>query len=800
MINVIFLAENQMNNYSIKAGENLYLTSIAPTKKEQPAKVVEIPTNHVVVIDCSGSMSCDLPKIREQLKLKLPKLLADKDTISIIWFSGRGEFGTLLKGEFVSSLKDLNDVNKAIDRWLRPNCLTGFKEPLEEAVRLVTDVQKKNPGVFSLFFMSDGYDNQWSQAEILTAMEKAAGCYASTTIVEYGYYCNRNLMAAMAEKAGAALIFSADFDGYEPTFESVMQKKVSGAPRIELTLHDTPVGGFAFAIHGTELITFGCVDGKILVPEDFESVWYLSENPFSVESKIDLSEMCHTLTTKSTALSVIDFTIFPGVRAIYAAMSLYGQRMLSDVVYSLLRATGDVKLINKFSSCFGKQLYSDFCELTSNIALSGNGMFMEGRDSNKVPKDDAFTVIDLLKLLSEDEGNRILFEHPLFKYSRIGRGRVDSSDLLSEEEQAEVAQLTEAMTKTKVGSEIKKHQARINEILASKKEALKFVPDPAPNGYSISALKTNEERPNMSILLRKEGTVDLSSRLTKELEGVIPATFKTFIWRNYAIVADGLVNVEFLPCKITSQTALLLGESNCPSEYMQMDLDNHIVTFNLRQIPVINRKMVQAVSARTLFEQEFELTKLRTAQKVFNTYVKDMSPPTRGAEGIAALYGEAAATWLKEQGITDGGFNPKVVQAESTDFYMGKEVVVSIKGYSKIPSVKELKEMVKKGKVNAPGALMQPFYNEVEAYLNDPTVKGVVADAAIIKWLEDKAKDTTNQVRRLLFLKAQQVFSIVVGQVWPSEFSSLDENTLSITVDQTKIDGKIEQKEVKIKI
>lgn len=790
-----------MNNYSIKVGNSLYLTRIAINKKEQPAKVVEVPTNHVLIIDCSGSMAYDLPKIREQLKLKLPKLLNEKDTISIIWFSGRGEFGTLLKGEFVSTLKDLSDVNKTIDRWLKPNCLTGFKEPLEEAVRLVVDVQKKNPGVFSLFFMSDGYDNCSTQAEILTAMEKAAGCYASTTIVEYGYYCNRKLMALMAEKAGAALIFNEDFDRYEPTFEASLNKKISGAPRIELILHEMPIGSFAFAVHGTELITFGCVDNKILVPEDFESVWYLSDNSLSIESKTSLSEMCETILTKSTALTVMDFVVFPGIRATYAAMALYGQRMNSDIVYSLLRATGDVKLINKFSSCFGKQLYSDFCDLTSTIALSGEGIFQEGRDPNKVPKDDAFTVLDLLRILSEDEGNRILFEHSAFKYSRIGRGRVDSSDLLSKEEQAEVALLTNAMTKTKVASEIKKHQTRINEILASKKEALKFVSDPAPNGYSISALKTNEERPNISILLKKEGMVDLISRLPEEFIGKIPTTFKIFIWHNYVIVADGLVNVEFLPCHLTSQTAFVLAESNCPLEYVQADNDNHIVIFNLRQIPVINRKMVQAVSARSMFEQEFDLTKLRSVQKVFNTYVKDMSPPTRGAEGIASLYGEAAAVWLKEQGISDNGFNPKVVQAESTDFYMGKELSVSIKGYSKIPSVKDLKEMIKKSKINAPGALMKPAYDEIETFLVSDAVKNASDKNQVIsEWLSKRAKDTTNQVRRLLFLKAEQVFSVIVGQVWPSEFASLDENTLSITVDQTKIDGIMKLEEIKVKV
>src|SRR5690606_21479341 len=100
---------------------SLFLASVpVPKGSKAPKKPEPQPTNHIVIIDCSGSMYGDLPKIREQLKAKLPTLLGEKDTVSIVWFSSRGEFGTLVKGEPVATLADLNDVNKAIDRWLRP--------------------------------------------------------------------------------------------------------------------------------------------------------------------------------------------------------------------------------------------------------------------------------------------------------------------------------------------------------------------------------------------------------------------------------------------------------------------------------------------------------------------------------------------------------------------------------------------------------------------------------------------------------------------------------------------------------
>ncbi len=265
-----------MEPTSFAVSDSLYLTSL-PVSWKEPAKPKEVPTNHLAVIDCSGSMAYDLPKIREQLKKKLPKLLREKDTISIIWFSGRSQFGTLLEAEPVATLTDLKDVEQAIDRWLRPTGMTGFKEPLEEVPNLVARVSKKTPGsVFSLFFMSDGCDNQWPRQDILKAVEKAGSSVASATFIEYGYYADRPLLTQMAEKSGGALIFAEDFDRYVPAFEAAIQKRQSGAKRVEVKIPGDPIAGFVYAFSGNDLLTFAVEAGSVQVPEDTKEVWFLS--------------------------------------------------------------------------------------------------------------------------------------------------------------------------------------------------------------------------------------------------------------------------------------------------------------------------------------------------------------------------------------------------------------------------------------------------------------------------------------------------------------------------------------------
>jgi hypothetical protein len=773
-----------MTTTSFKIADQLYLVS-QTVSKTKAVKAEPPPTNHIAVIDCSGSMSWDLPKIREQLKRRIPKILKAKDTLSLIWFSGRGQHGVLLEAEPVSTLADLQDVNKAIDRWLSPVGMTGFKEPMEDVVSLVKKI-KKNGNTFSLFFMSDGCDNQWSRAEILQAVEKAAGGLASATFVEYGYYADRPLLTAMAEKAGGQLIFAEDFDRYEPQFEAAVTKGISGAPRIEVKLDsDLVCELFAFSMDGDALTTYSAEDGpnsstlnlKVKVPEDLTAIYYLSPKPVGKEG--------NSVNTCTQENGVEAATV---VAAAYAAVSLFSIRMKPNTVYPLLKALGDVALIEDFSGCFGKQKYTAFMEASKGAAVDASKRYPKGYDPTKVPAEDAFTVFDLLRILSQDDGNYLLLDHEAFKYSKIGRGRTDANAVLTKEEAAEVAKLTAEMGTTKDPAKIKDLANKIASI-TDKPAALKFEADKSDGGYAITNLTYNEERPNISVLVRKTGVVDLSGRLTAELKGKVPEKFPTFVFRNYAIVKDGLINVEVLPCKLSEATRKAL-----PADIITEK--DGVTLVSLKGIPVVNRQMVKEASAKDLFELEHALTVAKAVQKVYNHYKKELLGG-RKSEGFEAKYGAEAAQWLKDQGITDySGFSPKSVTDEAKDFYMSKEMKVSLKGLASLPSVKDVLAKKASGKLNASAALMAPTVDEVTKFLtSDIYMKAAAKDEVLDAWLEGQSKAATAKARALIREKAQRLFTIVVGQVWFTEFSSLEENTLEITVGKDKILGKVEMVE-----
>jgi hypothetical protein len=773
---------------SFEIAPSLYLVRQVAASQGTTAAAPQ-PTNHVAVIDCSGSMTGELPRIREQLKKRLPQLLAEGDTFSLIWFSGRGEAGALIEAEPVATLKDLQDVHKAIDRWLRPIGLTGFKDPLVEAEKLITRVSKKNGNPFALFFMSDGCDNQWSRADILKAIEGIAGKLSSATFVEYGYYADRPLLSAMAEKCGGSLIFADRFDQYVPAFEAKMQQRAVGEKKLAVKVDGDPIGGFVFALDSEkhEITTYGLDAGQATVPAGTDAVWYLSP------SKIGMGDAMSRYVRQDRLGQTKVNHDEPMLAGCYAALSLFAVRMKPDIVYPILKTLGDVAFIELFAGCFGKQKYTEFMQAARTAAFYPDVRYTNGYDPTKVPADDAFTVLDLLQLLTEDEATHILLDHPSFEYSRVSRGTLDADENFYVAEQEQLDALKVQLAAAKKPAELKKIQTEIDALLATKRDALKFVPTPAPNGYPLANLVYNENRANISLLVTKGGTVDLSARVVAKEPWAknIPTTFPTKIWRNYTVVADGLVHVEQLPVVISKQTYQMLKDKASMRLIGDSTLPTCTVVINLKPLPIINRNMVGSVSARDLIETQYELLDAKAHQKVYNSFVKTKAPGAKTADSdLAVKYGEDAAAWLKEQGITDAGFAPKRTQAESTDFYMAKELEVKLKGYSSLPTL----ENAKAGKGGGGGALMKPVITNVESKLAKLNDEGKAA------WLQNQQTTVRAQTRRLIQRMAQKKFAVIVGQVWPSEFKSIDENTLTVKIDGKDIVGTIEMSETEVRI
>lgn len=342
---------------------------------------------------------------------------------------------------------------------------------------------------------------------------------------------------------------------------------------------------------------------------------------------------------------------------------------------------------------------------------------------------------------------------------------------------------------------------------------LKFRADKAPDGYPIATLTFNENRPNVSFLTKRTGFVDITKRIpTDAMVKTLPGDFPSFIYRNYAVIKDGLVNIDRLPVRLSEDTYNELLAHGCPDDVFEgaegePDKDGTTYILNLRALPVINQQMIKDVSAKDYFERKFALTSAQAVAKVYSSYAKELLPE-KTSEGFAVLYGEDEAAWLKEQGITEhSGFAPKSVQAEATDFYMGKELKVNLKGLSSLPSLNAVRKQIEKGKLNAGGQLMKPTIDKVEAFLTSDAYTGAADKDAVLKaWLDGNAKDAKATTRKLIYDIAQTTFALIVGQVWFNEFESLDDNELDIEVQFTDDDPRValpckaEMREIEVKI
>lgn len=675
------------------------------------AKPVPAPVHHLVAIDISGSMYSDLPELRVHLKNKLATLVGANDTVSLIWFSGRGQCGTLVEAMKVNGVADLSSLHSAIDRFLVPTGLTGFKEPLQQAGAIIDRLKAKAPGaLFNLFFLTDGGDNQWSEKEILDVCKVLEKKLDSAAVVEYGWCCNRPLMTKMAETLGGNLVFSDGFESYAVAFEGALSGK---SKKVPVKLTNAASAGYVFAVAGDNLLTFTPdADGVVLVPEGLTAVAY-----FVAEKGEAFDHTKHT-----------DANIF-------AAVVPLAQRMESDKLFSVLGALGDVALVHSFSSCFSKEDYSRFQAEALAAAADVTKRYAAGYDADAVPKEDAYTVLELLSDLSGSAENLFYPYHSAFHYERIGAAR-EAND-----------------------------------------EEVRFSVADKAKGYAINGLVWNEDRPNVSIRVKVDGVV----KLPASRPAMVPAAVESFIYRAYTVIRDGIVHTRKMPVSLAEATfaklqanGLLVGESWAAGKVFVLDYP---------KLPVINRLMVKGTTAKATFNTVVELALLKGAQKVFNDWRDRISP--KESKKFLAIYGDVGTEYLKSVGVTDyNGFNPPSTTVKSGDFYMANELKIAVKGLSSLPKVLDVEAAVDSGKKLKIGEfVMTGAIKRLDDFMASPLYTSAAdGNALLATWLEGEQKAIITKTRELMEKLAQSKFSIVVGHIWFADMPSMDDNALDIDV------------------
>lgn len=714
-----------MNHTKIDQG--FHLVSQQVSDRRVVANVTK-PTNHVFVVDVSGSMSWELPHIRTQLKNKLSTLMNPGDTISIIWFSGSSQAGILKEEVEVKSLKTLTDLHEAVDRWLKPVGLTAFLKPLQLAKEVVQRIKKNRPSsVFSLIFLTDGYNNDCPWPEVIKSLKEIEPDFSSSVFVEYGYYADSKRLTEMASIMGGEKISCDGFDEFEPMFDKKISTGLTGGKKVVVDV-ESDLYDFAFSVTPSGgVVLYNIDNGKIMVSEDVDQVYYFSSKPLGT-------------------------SVLPDNSALYAAVYVLSDKLLNDDAERMFNMLSDPYHYRMLANAFGKQKLNAFKAAVAECVADVTKRFPEGVFPITRVDDHAYCVMDLINDLGEMD-NKFFPGHPEFNYNRIGRKRVTAVNEAGEPEQIEA----------------------------------KFVQtDPNP-GYPLTSLVWNENRANLSVLCRIEGTVELPAN-----EHNITSV-PSFKYRAYTLIKDGILNITKLPVNYTKELYDLLL-----SRGINAEIQEDYIILDLSSLPLVNRAMVQNCSANDLARQEWELIKLQGRKKVYDYYRKSLFP--KESKSYAETYGQEAAEWLKQNGITDyNGFSPKTTAAESTDFYMSVNLFTKVKGLSSLPKVEDVIANMAKGPITKPSEwVMAVAIEEYNQQINSPlfmSMKPEDQQKALQNYIITKS-DELNKARRAALREiAKTKFSLILSKKWFKEFKTFDENKLTLFLDGHQLDFTFEMTE-----
>lgn len=738
---------------NVKLNENYYLT----TQEVNSDVTVEVAkkTNHIFVVDVSYSMWQDLPLIKKQLKNKLSNVMRDGDTISIVWFSGSRDCGVLKEEVEVKSLKTLSDLNDAIDKWLRPVGCTAFQRPLQLVHDIIGRIKTNRPeGIFSMIFLTDGYNNDCPWNEVISALSVLENELASTTFVEYGYYADSRRITEMASLIGGEKISCDGFDEFEPIFDSKLSTEILGGKKTVVEITDGYLYDFAFSVgKDGSVLLYNINDGEILVNSSVKEIHFFSPSAIGYE---DIHQ--------DTAL--------------YAAIYVLSDKLLNDDAEKIFYALGDQHHYQMLVNAFGKQKLNSFKTAIKECVVDATKRFPDGeRVQIQAVPDDAYCLMNLIEDLGNAENCLFYPNHEDFNYNRIGRKKVAVGSTITD---ADKKRLAEA-----------KNFEELNKItleLAESKVDVKFVNNNPERGYPLTDLVWNESRANLSVRIYIEG----KAVLPENSFGVDEVA--SFKYNTFTLVKDGIVNVKKLPVLWSLELEELLTENG-------VDFTMDVVKYNaliegttygrtmvidLTSIPIVNRGMVQTVSAMELAKQQWNLKKLQGDKKVYDFYKKQLFPKT--SKSFVELVGQEAADWLKEVGITDfNGFAPKVTSAEATDFYMSVVLDTKIKGLSSLPKVDDVLKKIESGaKLKLSEFVMSDAIKKYHEQLNSDMYKslGEEQQKGVLKtYLETKSAILNKQRRKVLQEIAEIKFSLILSKKWFTEFNSFDENQLAVNFD-----------------
>lgn len=591
----------------------------------EPSKE-DVPIHHIQILDRSGSMYGDIDKLIENVKETI-RHMKETDFYTVIWFSGKGEFRTILKG--ISCNHSQDNEFKVLDSIKSVIGLTCFNEATSEAIA-ITDELKDLCGTVSITLFTDGMSTVSGDNLAMTdLLEEIVNKYndkiVSFNTIGYGDYCEETLLSSWSNMTQYGMFtHQSEIDQYFSIFDSnkeIFSNMSNNVIDVELKGNSSVVmyystNSFVRKIEGQKIHYTMCPSRNQIIltsldksMDDLVVVVNGIEYPIK-DVKSEINE------------NWFNSIFYKIAYAEYVTGSSY-----SSLNY--LGLVGDKHLIDDHMNSFNKFERAKHTAWLKKAVKQTKYRSPGSASIDYIPDPNTPCVIDLLTVLAT---NNCLYDPNYTTYSRIG----------------------------------KKVEDRFNMFVSS------------GDLCEISDIVFNEEHLNVSIRFKMDGYVRLNPRQAKEVG--LDDEFACSIFRTHTIIKDGNFNVRTISIKTDKPAIQDYIKENFGYAIDSFTDDGRMI-IDLTKIPVVNRRY-NNIDIKTIYQKTKDIAIARSYLKVIKYLISEMSS---GYTSETRKYTDEQVKLLNEYSIRNGiynGIDNKIPANGDCDFYVTRTVKFFLKGFS----------------------------------------------------------------------------------------------------------------------
>lgn len=625
---------------------------------------VDGTTEYIFLLDRSGSMCRDIDALIEDVK-KVIRTLDTDDYVTIIWFSGEGQYRTVVK----CAKNSCDDICKILDGLKSTVGCTCFSDPIAELGTIIEETACI-ADVINVTIFTDGEPvTSWSRTEelrrIFNNLDAIKDKIVAFNTIGYGNYYNRELLKQMSDVTEYGVMTHAskitDYSSIVATNIETIKDLVGKRVRILADYDSTII---------TQSKT-GCKmferSGVIRLSKQLNAVHIIFDNEDDYD---EVAYFVDGVPYVAKAKAKYSMTKLDDIMYLYAYQLMYNNKRADAI--SVLNFIGNKVLLDDVMSSFTA---SEVGEFMNN--LKGYALKTKSRPKSKIarnsymPSDDDVSVVDIIEFLV----NRHAMYMPNKSYKRIGKKVVDEFDL--------------------------------------------FTPNDNNVFNYMSNLTLNKDKMNISIQFIRDGKVRLNPIQARQVG--LPSEVPAKIFRNHTIIKDGALNMKTIRIafsekldNLTEREQVILDKirkyqkyestadevlpETIPAEWGEYVID-------LSKFRLV--RGTEDMSISQLYTLEKTMLNIEVQLKVLNHYLKDKDDP-RGnitpqsdrdylstTQYTAEQYAVLASHGLNKS-MTYSAIAPKT--QSGTDYYVARQIKTYMKGFSTIPPVEKTIEKWTSGK------------------------------------------------------------------------------------------------------